>query len=175
MATIITDLKETFRKGDIYIQLIFINVTVFVAVTLIGIVLQLFNYSAGSTFEWLELPASLTRFIVQPWSLLTYMFMHADLLHILFNMLWLYWFGKLFLCVFSAKHLRGLYVLGGICGGLLYMVAYNVFLGIGSGHCSCGGLPGTELSDTTAPVGNHQTEIPGTYCYRYGFAAYNFE
>ena len=127
MATIITDLKETFRKGDIYIQLIFINVTVFVAVTLIGIVLQLFNYSAGSTFEWLELPASLTRFIVQPWSLLTYMFMHADLLHILFNMLWLYWFGKLFLCVFSAKHLRGLYVLGGICGGLLYMVAYNVF------------------------------------------------
>lgn len=127
MATIITDLKETFRKGDIYIQLIFINVAVFVAVTLTGIVLQLFNYSAGSTFEWLELPASLTRFIVQPWSLLTYMFMHADLLHILFNMLWLYWFGKLFLCVFSAKHLRGLYVLGGICGGLLYMVAYNVF------------------------------------------------
>ena len=55
------------------------------------------------------------------------MFMHAGILHILFNMLWLYWFGSLFLHFFSAKHLRGLYVLGGICGGLLYMVAYNVF------------------------------------------------
>ena len=62
-----------------------------------------------------------------PAQLITYMFMHAGILHILFNMLWLYWFGSLFLYFFSAKHLRGLYVLGGICGGLLYMVAYNVF------------------------------------------------
>ncbi|MEO4715074.1 rhomboid family intramembrane serine protease, partial [Phocaeicola vulgatus] len=62
-----------------------------------------------------------------PWSLLTYMFMHAGILHLLFNMLWLYWFGQMFLSLFSAKHFRGLYLLGGICGGLLYMIAYNVF------------------------------------------------
>ena len=55
------------------------------------------------------------------------MFMHANFMHILFNMLWLYWFGSLFLYFFSGKHLRGLYILGGICGGLLYMVSYNVF------------------------------------------------
>lgn len=55
------------------------------------------------------------------------MFMHAGFLHILFNMLWLYWFGSLFLYFFSGKHLRGLYVLGGICGGLFYMIAYNIF------------------------------------------------
>ena len=42
-------------------------------------------------------------------------------------MLWLYWFGKMFLLFFSAKHLRGVYLLGGICGGLLYMTAYNIF------------------------------------------------
>lgn len=53
--------------------------------------------------------------------------MHADFMHILFNMLWLYWFGSLFLYFFSGKHLRGLYLLGGICGGLLYMVSYNLF------------------------------------------------
>ena len=55
------------------------------------------------------------------------MFMHAGVLHILFNMLWLYWFGALFLNFFSARHLRGVYILGGICGGLLYMTAYNIF------------------------------------------------
>ena len=48
-------------------------------------------------------------------------------MHILFNMLWLYWFGQLFLYFFSGKHLRGLYILGGICGGLLYMISYNLF------------------------------------------------
>lgn len=67
------------------------------------------------------------QFVKQPWSLLTYMFMHAGILHLLFNMLWLYWFGQMFLSLFSAKHFRGLYLLGGICGGLLYMIAYNVF------------------------------------------------
>ena len=42
-------------------------------------------------------------------------------------MLWLYWFGKLFLYFFSSKHLRGLYVVGGLMGGLLYVVSYNLF------------------------------------------------
>lgn len=127
MGTIITDLKDAFKRGNIYIRLIYINAAVFIATLLVEVALQLFNRSMGTALEWLELPASFTRFIVQPWSLLTYMFMHANFMHILFNMLWLYWFGSMFLMLFSAKHLRGLYVLGGICGGLLYMVAYNVF------------------------------------------------
>lgn len=127
MGHILTDLKETFRRGNIYIQLIYINVGIFVIGTLVNVFLQLFKYHAADIFGIFALPASLYGFIRQPWSILTYMFMHAGFLHILFNMLWLYWFGSLFLYFFSAKHLRGLYVLGGICGGLLYMVAYNVF------------------------------------------------
>ncbi len=59
MATIITDLKESFRRGNIYIQLIYINVGVFIFTTLTGVILQLFNRSLGGVFEWLELPASL--------------------------------------------------------------------------------------------------------------------
>ena len=58
MGTIITDLKEAFRRGNIYIQLIYINVAVFVVTTLTEVILQLFNRSLGGVFEWLELPAS---------------------------------------------------------------------------------------------------------------------
>ena len=83
MATIITDLKETFRRGNIYIQLIYINVAVFILTTLTEVMFQLFNRSIAGVFEWLELPASVLRFILQPWSLLTYMFMHAGFMHIL--------------------------------------------------------------------------------------------
>lgn len=123
----ITNLKRNFQHGNIVTRLLYINIGVFVITTLVGVVLTLFKVPAFSWMNVLELPAWWERFIRQPWSLLTYMFMHADLLHILFNMLWLYWFGKLFLDFFSSKHLRGLYILGGICGGLLYMVSYHVF------------------------------------------------
>lgn len=127
MSTIINELKDNFRRGNICIQLIYINAGIFIVGTLATVLLQLFNISIGDWFHWLELPAWPQRFIVQPWSILTYMFLHADIWHILFNMLWLYWFGTLFLQSYSAKHLRGLYLLGGICGGLLYMLSFNLF------------------------------------------------
>ena len=127
MGDIFTNLKRTFNSGNILAKLIYINVGIFVIGTLIHVFLRLFEVNTLDIFNIFALPASLVGFIHQPWSLFTYMFMHAGILHILFNMLWLYWFGSLFLYFFSAKHLRGLYILGGICGGLLYMVAYNVF------------------------------------------------
>ena len=103
MGHIITDLKEAFRRGNVYIQLIFINVGVFVITTLIGIYC---SCSTGvppvSSSCWL-CRLLLPGFAWQPWSIFTYMFMHAGFLHILFNMLWLYWFGALFLYFSSAS------------------------------------------------------------------------
>ena len=127
MGSFITDLKNSFNRGNIYIRFIYINVGVFVATSLLGILWMLFNRDGAFILRYLQLPAWTVQFIRQPWSLLTYMFMHAGILHLLFNMLWLYWFGQMFLSLFSAKHFRGLYLLGGFCGGLLYMFAYNVF------------------------------------------------
>ena len=127
MGSFITDLKNDFRRGSISQQFIYINIGIFVVTALVAIVGMLFNVGKSSWMEWLELPAWLPQFIKQPWSIVTYMFLHAGILHLLFNMLWLYSFGQLFLMFFSARHFRGLYFLGGFCGGLLYMVAYNFF------------------------------------------------
>ena len=127
MANFISDLKSRFHRGDINVQLIYINVGVFVVTTLVSVFLRLFNIGDASWMNFMTLPASIPEFLKQPWSLLSYMFLHADPLHLLFNMLWLNWFGQLFLSFFSARHFRGLYLLGGICGGLFYMLALNVF------------------------------------------------
>ena len=127
MAHIITDLKETFKKGNTAIQLIFINVGVFLVVSIANVIMTLFGHSFEPIVNWISLPAWLDRLLIQPWSIITYMFLHVDILHILFNMLWLYWFGLLFLNHFSSKHLRGLYLFGGICGGIVYILAYNIF------------------------------------------------
>ena len=127
MGSFISDLKNSFQRGNISLQLIYINVGIFVVTTLVSVILMLFNFGDMSWMNFLQLPAYMPKFLVQPWTLFTYMFLHADALHLLFNMLWLYWFGQLFLSFFSARHFRGLYLLGGLCGGLLYMLAYNVF------------------------------------------------
>ena len=127
MGNFISDLKHNFKRGNIGLQLIYINVGIFVVITLVSVFLMLFNWNVTSWLLYLELPASMSQFLVQPWSLLTYMFLHANALHLLFNMLWLYWFGQMFMSFFSARHFRGLYLLGGLLGGLLYMLAYNVF------------------------------------------------
>lgn len=127
MGNFVTELKSKFQRGDISIRFIFVNVGVFLVSSFILVLLTLFNSNGASLLRYLELPASIESFMYQPWSILSYMFMHAGILHLLFNMLWLYWFGQLFLHQFSAKHFRGLYVLGGICGGLFYMMAYNAF------------------------------------------------
>ena len=127
MAGILDDLKRTFRQGNIVVRLIYINVAAFVLGLLFAVVLGLFNIDINYLLRDLYLPADLLQLLRRPWTLITYMFMHAGMWHLLGNMLWLYWFGKLFLYFFSSKHLRGLYVVGGLAGALLYIVAYNLF------------------------------------------------
>ena len=70
MGRILTDLKETFRRGDIHLQYIYINVGVFILTTLLSVFLVLFNRNSGLILQYFELPASVSRFLIQPWSLL---------------------------------------------------------------------------------------------------------
>ncbi len=61
----------------------------------------------------------------QPWSILSYMFLHDGFMHILFNMLWLYWVGSLLQEYLGNTKTYEAYFLGGISGGILYLLAYN--------------------------------------------------
>ena len=127
MDGIITNLKRSFLAGSILKKLIFINIAVFILIRLLGILLLLFNLQDFPILLYLQLPASPMALLSRPWTLFSYMFTHVEFLHILFNMLWLYWFGELFLQVFNERQLGGLYVLGGLAGALLFVVSYNLF------------------------------------------------
>ena len=126
---IIEDIKNAWNKKDNgLIKIIIINIIGFVSVSFIQVILTISGLYSFFTLliNKLMLPASLSTFILQPWSIISYFFLHMNFMHILWNMLFLYWFGKIIIDNIGNNALISLYVLGGIIGGLLYMATYNI-------------------------------------------------
>lgn len=126
---IIEDIKNAWNKKDNgLIKIILINVIVFVGASIIQVFLTVSGLSSifNVVLNKLMLPASFSTFILQPWSIITYFFLHMNFMHILWNMLFLYWFGKIIYDNIGNNALISLYILGGIIGGLLYMATYNI-------------------------------------------------
>ena len=126
---IIEDIKKAWNKRDNgLIKIILINIIVFVSINFVQVILTISGLSSFFTLfiNKLMLPASLGTFILQPWSIITYFFLHMSFMHILWNMLFLYWFGKIIYDNIGNNALISLYVLGGIIGGLFYMAIYNI-------------------------------------------------
>ena len=123
------DIKLTFRNGSNLTRLIYINIAVFVSITIVAVIgFLLANPEiSDKTIDLLSVPASINALIVRPWTLITYMFTHKDVWHILFNMLWLYWFGRIFLEHLDGRKLVAIYLLGGICGAMVYILSFNIF------------------------------------------------
>lgn len=129
--TIWDDIKYQFRKGDAILQLILVNVFLFLLVQLLFVPFFLMGVS-GLEYEyfmqnWFYLPSDLYHLLWRPWTLLTYMFLHADALHLIFNMLLMYWFGRILSGMFPKSKMLPLYLLSGFAGGLLFVIAYNIF------------------------------------------------
>ena len=101
----------------------------YVLFLLIGVFSTLFNIGglANGFLSLFELPASLVLFASRPWTLFSYMFVHTGVSHLLWNMVALYMFGKIFMNFYSERQFVGMYILGGLFGALFYVVAYNMF------------------------------------------------
>lgn len=123
------DFYSKYISGSIVPKFIFANVLLYVFLLLIGVFSMLFNAPgiANAVLSFLEFPASFVQFVSRPWTLFTYMFVHAGVWHLLWNMMALYLFGKIFLNFYSERQFAGTYIIGGVSGALLYAVAYNAF------------------------------------------------
>jgi membrane associated rhomboid family serine protease len=123
------DIKLTFRRGSNLTRLIYINIAVFVLMTIIAVIGFLLNKPeiADKALDIFSVPASLNALLLRPWTLITYMFTHKGIWHILFNMLWLYSFGRIFLEYLDGRKLVAVYLLGGISGALVYILSFNIF------------------------------------------------
>jgi membrane associated rhomboid family serine protease len=130
------EFKSAFQRyNNAHIQLIIINVVVFLAIGVLFVTAKISGipFLFHTVYDQFTLPSQLTEFIREPWSLFTYSFTHyynyelgdIGIFHILMNMLVFYWFGRLFVEYLGSDKLIALYILGGLSGGILYLLMYN--------------------------------------------------
>lgn len=130
--TFIDDLKYQFRHGGMTMKLLFINIAVFLVLGIIRVVIDLQNPDITASghdvlYPIVGLFPGIDDFVRHPWGLITYMFVHFDFLHLLMNMLFLFYSAKLFEQFFGANKLLYVYILGGLLGGILEILAHAIF------------------------------------------------
>ena len=129
MSGLLDDFKSEFNKpNNTLVQLILINAVIFMSVIIVLVVTKLSGQSAGYQLmlDQLVMPWEPIALLKKPWTLLTHAFTHADPFHILWNMIFLYWFGRLIEEYLGSRRLVGLYILGALGGGLCYFASYNL-------------------------------------------------
>lgn len=132
------EIKRLYTTGGMHIRLIMINAVVFLTLEIAGVFARLISkngefYFRSFTNKALALQTDVLDFATHPWGIFTYMFTHGGFFHFLMNMIFLFFAGQMFLQFFSAKRLLHTYLLGGLAGGLLEIVAPLIFPELTSG------------------------------------------
>nr|WP_321243775.1 rhomboid family intramembrane serine protease [uncultured Psychroserpens sp.] len=123
MSSLNYDFKDKLKNLNVFEKIMAVNVLIF----FIGWLIQITRKIPRSyTLSWFELPKDFLDFIVKPWSIVTYGFTHYDFLHLLFNMIVLYFVSRSLVNLFPSKQSLNIYFLGIIAGGLSFLVVYNI-------------------------------------------------
>ena len=157
MNPLVTQIKHQFKSGSMTIKLLIVNIAVFFIIQLI----DAFERLQSSTPQVLDsqlaenprlieflfsLPINFTDLALQPWTLLLSLFAHFGLLHLLGNMLFLYFAGSTYERFFGSLRLFQLYLLGGFAGNFIELIAHQVFPALQSGPYSIVGASGAIMA-----------------------------
>tara|TARA_B110000908_G_C10262703_1_gene460562 strand:- start:3209 stop:4063 length:855 start_codon:yes stop_codon:yes gene_type:complete len=123
----IDTIKYKYKTGSIIEKLIYLNVVIFGLTLFITVFQGLYKGQQNFLVQWFALDDNLDKFLTKPWSIVSYGFLHADFVHLIFNMITLYFIGNLFIQYFSQKQALTFYILGTLFGGILYVLSQNYF------------------------------------------------
>lgn len=119
MSKILDDLKYSYRAGGIAQKIIYWNVGIGLIVLILD---AFFSVFSAHVLSWLVLNSNLSILAFKPWTILTYSFIHAGVIHLLFNMIMLFFVNRLFSTFFSEKQFLTLYIFGALLGGIFFVI-----------------------------------------------------
>lgn len=128
-------IRSMLRMQPALSNLIIVNIGIWFALAMVQLGGFLFQPMGArgdqqwleTVLQWIGVPASIPNLMLKPWTIFTYMFVQEAFWHLFFNMIWLYWFGKIFIEFMPGKKIYTLYFIGGISGALTFILAYNIF------------------------------------------------
>jgi len=126
--SLLDELISKFRSGDLVTRLVFINCAMFLAMLLLDIWFTIFSFGEDKfAYMVCYYPWSPYILIKRPWCIVTSLFASWGMWNLIFNMVILYWMGSIFLRYFTSNNLRGLYILGGIAGMIVFTGVFMLF------------------------------------------------
>lgn len=128
------DLKYKYDYANVVMKIVYITVAVFIFTFLIKTFAFLLGGGDNFIINWFALSPDFNEFIFKPWTIITYGFLHSGILHILFNMLVLYYVGNLFLNFFNKQQFLTYYFSGILIGGIIFMLSYNFLPALKTGN-----------------------------------------
>jgi membrane associated rhomboid family serine protease len=123
----IDDIQSRFKNGNIIEKLIYINVAIFIFTNLSQLFIKSPINQLNFFVEWFSLDDSFSNLLTKPWTIISYGFVHADFIHIIVNLITLFFIGNLFLDYFTEKQLLTFYLLGTLFGGVFFLLSHNYF------------------------------------------------
>jgi membrane associated rhomboid family serine protease len=121
-------IKNEFANGKSAVnQIILVNLAVSFLVLLVSIVAKLYKVELDQVLKFVYLPSNLDLLLVRPWTFITYTFVHTQFFHILSNLLFLYFIGRILENYLSPQKIWTIFMGGALLGGILFVVAFNVF------------------------------------------------
>jgi membrane associated rhomboid family serine protease len=176
---LVNKIKNEFLNANILYKLIYINVAIYLILEITKVIINIFLIDINFNNDKFLL-SDTKQLISQPWSLLTYIFFHDNIFHLLFTTIWLHFGGKLFLQYFSERQFITTYFLGGISGGLLYIISIKYLPSIELLHSinELGPLIGSSgavlaiLIAITTHIPNYNLKIPLMGFIRIKYIAY---
>lgn len=125
--SLIDTIKHKYKTGNIIEKLIYINIAMFTITLLISVLEGLYKGNQNFLMQWFSLDDNFSEFLGKPWTIISYGFLHSGFIHLIFNMITLYFMGSFFIQYFTQKQALQFYILGTLFGGIFFMVSQNYF------------------------------------------------
>lgn len=121
------DLRYHYRHGGMISRLLIINIGIFILIMLLRAILFIFSGGQVPAFfhiltNGLSLGNTWKLILFRPWTVITHMFLHLTFFHILINMLYLFWFGRVLENLLGPRKILNIYIASGLTGALLFFI-----------------------------------------------------